>query len=257
MCLQRHDLCPVELGFAQHLGVERLHPRSSPSTTSMSCSPILMSFCVRPTAAIFRFGSDARSRLRQLPGQLHHAFPEFRQARDVQVLPGLRRDLLERPGLDLERAGELRPDCDPHALRPDLHPRRAEHHGRKDPDQRARNAHSASDHAPSAGAGDILEAVHSLRPERHELMTDTVEHRVERLERDFVEILGSLDRIERNLAENARNRRQDPARNARSVAPVAQDAPDGTVAIRDPDIIAQQQRTEMRGYSRPRPRRHR
>lgn len=80
-------------------------------------------------------------------------------------------------------------------------------------------------------------------------MTDTVEHRVERLERNFAEIQSSLDRIERALAETRETIAVVRRQIARSVAPVAQDAPDGTVAIRDPDIIAQQQRTEMRGYS--------
>lgn len=36
---------------------------------------------------------------------------------------------------------------------------------------------------------------------------------------------------------------------ARSASPVAQLAPDGTVAIRDPNIIAQEQATGTRGYS--------
>ena len=36
---------------------------------------------------------------------------------------------------------------------------------------------------------------------------------------------------------------------ARVSAPVAQTAPDGTVAIRDPNILAQEQATGMRGYA--------
>ena len=74
---------------------------------------------------IFRFGSQGRFDLRQLPCHRDDAFSQLRQARDFQVLPGLRRDLLQRSGLGLERAGELRPDCHADALRPDLHDRRA------------------------------------------------------------------------------------------------------------------------------------
>jgi uncharacterized coiled-coil protein SlyX len=84
-------------------------------------------------------------------------------------------------------------------------------------------------------------------------MTDTVEHRVDRLERDFAEIRGSLARIEHNLVETRETIGKIRREIARSVAPIAQDAPDGTVAIRDPDILAQQQRTQTRGYSRPIP----
>jgi hypothetical protein len=36
---------------------------------------------------------------------------------------------------------------------------------------------------------------------------------------------------------------------ARTSSPVALTAPDGTVAIRDPDILAQEQATGMRGYA--------
>jgi hypothetical protein len=36
---------------------------------------------------------------------------------------------------------------------------------------------------------------------------------------------------------------------ARSTSPVALAAPDGTVAIRDPNILAQEQATGMRGYA--------
>lgn len=84
-------------------------------------------------------------------------------------------------------------------------------------------------------------------------MTDTIEHRVERLERNFADIRASLIRIERNLFETRDAVVRIQRQIARSVAPVAQDAPDGTVAIRDPDIIAQQQRMRTRGYSRSRP----
>ena len=80
-------------------------------------------------------------------------------------------------------------------------------------------------------------------------MADTVEHRVERLEQNFNAIRMSLDRIERNLAETRDAVVRIQRQIVRSVAPVAQDAPDGTVAIRDPNIIAQQQRTGMRGYT--------
>jgi hypothetical protein len=80
-------------------------------------------------------------------------------------------------------------------------------------------------------------------------MTDTVEHRVARLERDFVEIRGSLDRIERALAGTRETIAAIRRNIARATGPVAYDAPDGTVAIRDPDIIAQEYRTKMRGHA--------
>ena len=76
--------------------------------------------------------------------------------------------------------------------------------------------------------------------------------RIDRLERDFVEIQGSLTRIERNLFETRDAVVRIQRQIARSVAPVAHDAPDGTVAIRDPDIIAQQYRTGTRGHA-PKP----
>ena len=78
---------------------------------------------------------------------------------------------------------------------------------------------------------------------------NALEDRVARLERDFAEIRASLIRIERNLFETrdavVRIRRDL----ARSVAPVAYGAPDGTVAIRDPNIIAQEYRTRVRGHA--------
>jgi hypothetical protein len=86
-------------------------------------------------------------------------------------------------------------------------------------------------------------------------MTDDIERRLERLEENFNSIRLSLDRIERNLFETRDAVVRIQRQIARSVAPVAQDAPDGTLAIRDPDILLQQQRTQTRGYSRPIPRR--
>jgi hypothetical protein len=79
-------------------------------------------------------------------------------------------------------------------------------------------------------------------------MTDT-EDRVAKLEQDFAEIRASLIRIERNLFETRDTVVRIQRQITRSVAPVARDAPDGTIAIRDPDIIAQQFRTKVRGHA--------
>ena len=80
-------------------------------------------------------------------------------------------------------------------------------------------------------------------------MTDTVEDRVARLEQNVVEICEVLRRIEQTIAVTQQTLVQIRRNVARSVAPVAYGAPDGTVAIRDPDIIAQQYRTGTRGHA--------
>jgi hypothetical protein len=54
-------------------------------------------------------------------------------------------------------------------------------------------------------------------------------------------LMARVDLLERELAEVKTVLRQPKGA-------VARTSPDGTVAIRDPDIIAQQQRTGMRGY---------
>jgi uncharacterized coiled-coil protein SlyX len=80
-------------------------------------------------------------------------------------------------------------------------------------------------------------------------MTDTIERRIDRLERNFAEICAILNRVEKTIALTQQTIVQIRREIARSVAPVAHDAPDGTVALRDPNIIAQQLRTGVRGYS--------
>lgn len=62
---------------------------------------------------------------------------------------------------------------------------------------------------------------------------DTIARRIDRLERTMERVLYLISRIHRDLA--------------RTSAPVLLDAPDGTVAIRDPNILAQEQATGMRG----------
>lgn len=64
---------------------------------------------------------------------------------------------------------------------------------------------------------------------------DTVAKRIDRLERTMERVLYLISIIRRDLA--------------RTSAPVLLDAPDGTVAIRDPNILAQEQATGMRGYA--------
>jgi hypothetical protein len=61
-------------------------------------------------------------------------------------------------------------------------------------------------------------------------------------ERLLTLLMARVDYLERELAEIKIVLRQPKSAVARS-------APDGTVASRDPDIIAQQQRTGMRGYT--------
>jgi hypothetical protein len=58
----------------------------------------------------------------------------------------------------------------------------------------------------------------------------------------IVLLTARIDYLERELAEIKTFLRQPKGA-------VARTSPDGTVAIRDPDIIAQQQRTGMRGYA--------
>jgi len=58
----------------------------------------------------------------------------------------------------------------------------------------------------------------------------------------IVQLLARVDYLERELAQIKTVLRQPKGA-------VARTAPDGTVAIRDPDIIAQQQRTRTRGYT--------
>jgi hypothetical protein len=55
-------------------------------------------------------------------------------------------------------------------------------------------------------------------------------------------LMARVDLLERELAEIKTFLRQPKGA-------VTRTSPDGTVAIRDPDIIAQQQRTGMRGYT--------
>jgi hypothetical protein len=66
-------------------------------------------------------------------------------------------------------------------------------------------------------------------------------------ERILTLLMARVDLVERELAEIKTFLRQPKGAVARGA--VALTAPDGTVAIRDPDIIAQQQRTGMRGYT--------
>jgi hypothetical protein len=61
-------------------------------------------------------------------------------------------------------------------------------------------------------------------------------------ERLLTLLIARVDLLERELAEIKTFLRQPKGA-------VARTSPDGTVAIRDPDIIAQQQRTGMRGYT--------
>ena len=63
----------------------------------------------------------------------------------------------------------------------------------------------------------------------------TIGARVTRLEEAVVVILGLISNIRRDISLAS--------------APVAFAAPDGTVAIRDPNILAQEQATGMRGYA--------
>jgi hypothetical protein len=58
----------------------------------------------------------------------------------------------------------------------------------------------------------------------------------------ITQLLARVDYLERELAEIKTVLRQPKGA-------VARTSPDGTVATRDPDIIAQQQRTGMRGYT--------
>ena len=60
-------------------------------------------------------------------------------------------------------------------------------------------------------------------------------------ERILALLLARVDLLERELAEIKTVLRQPKGAVTRA-------SPDGTVAIRDPDIIAQQQRTGTRGY---------
>ena len=75
-------------------------------------------------------------------------------------------------------------------------------HGRAHSDQWSRHPHPASGHAPSAGPGDVLQGVHALRDERHELMPDNTPAQshstVERMLRTPV---ARVDLLERELAE--------------------------------------------------------
>ena len=61
-------------------------------------------------------------------------------------------------------------------------------------------------------------------------------------ERLLALLLARVDYLERELAEIKTVLRQPKGA-------VARTSPDGTVASRDPDIVAQQQRTGMRGYT--------
>jgi uncharacterized coiled-coil protein SlyX len=79
-------------------------------------------------------------------------------------------------------------------------------------------------------------------------MTDTpIEARVAKLESEFIEIKGSLDRIEQSVTDTRQRISEIRNQIARSVAPGLNAAPDGTVAIRNPDVIAQQFRMRVRG----------
>jgi hypothetical protein len=61
-------------------------------------------------------------------------------------------------------------------------------------------------------------------------------------ERLLTLLMARVDYLERELAQIKTVLRQPKGAVARS-------SPDGAVAIRDPDIVAQQQRTGMRGYT--------
>ena len=67
------------------------------------------------------------------------------------------------------------------------------------------------------------------------------EDRLNRLERAVEIMLARVDYLERELAQIKTFLRQPKGAVTRASA-------DGTVAIRDPDILAQQQRTGTRGY---------
>jgi hypothetical protein len=71
---------------------------------------------------------------------------------------------------------------------------------------------------------------------------DHLVDRLDRLERAFDLVYARIDLLERELAEIKTVLRQP--RGA-----VTRVSPDGTVAIRDPNILAQEQATGMRGYA--------
>ena len=64
---------------------------------------------------------------------------------------------------------------------------------------------------------------------------DTTEGRIERLERVVATLSSMVTDLRNDLA--------------RSAAPIALEGPDGTVSIRDPDIIAQCQVTGIHAYA--------
>ena len=70
---------------------------------------------------------------------------------------------------------------------------------------------------------------------------DILYNQMRRNEGVVAQLLARIDYLERELAEIKTVLRQPKGAVTRA-------SPDGTVAIRDPDIIAQQQRTGTRGY---------
>ena len=73
-------------------------------------------------------------------------------------------------------------------------------------------------------------------------INNLLEDRIARLERVFDVAYARVDLLERELAEIKTVLRQPRGAVTRA-------SPDGTVAIRDPNILAQEQATGMRGYA--------